>query len=170
MKKFVAKDNENRSVEATGFEVPDFISTWDGTQSPVLTGIDGKLDPSLIHDEETAKEVSSTIVYGESISSVKMIYIDDDGKAYIASPNDTYLAANVAGMTLQAADEGETGEFIMFGKVVDSSFLFTGVKDLYLDEAGGITDVEPEGMYLVNVGRSLGVNNIFLNIQKPIIL
>lgn len=49
MKKFLYKDSFNRTTEAGAFEVVDFIDEYSATPSlPVITGLDGLIDDSLL--------------------------------------------------------------------------------------------------------------------------
>jgi len=119
---------------------------------------------------DAAKEITFTSVLGEDISALKIVYVDTDQKAYVATNNDTYKKALALGMAKTSGVTGQTITFISFGRIDDAFFNFPVGTDLYLGINGVVTDIAPSSGHLTFVGQSLGSGAIFFNIKKTIIL
>lgn len=135
--------------------------------NPFTTRLDFYDTPENI---ESAKEISFTSICGEDLSALKIVYIDTDQKAYIATNDDTYKKALALGMAKTSGVTGQTISFISFGRIDDLFFNFPVGTDLYLGTNGTITDVAPSSGHLTFVGQSLGSGSIFFNVKKTIIL
>lgn len=165
MKKFLIRDELNKTTEFNSYGPGDFVKTNPGKESPVLTKEDGYLDESLI---KGAKTIMSSVVYGEEISAMKMIYIGEDSKAYMARCDGSYRTAKTTGMTTQAGEAGQVRPYVLFGEISDTSFNFPWNMDLFLSEDGNISLTPPQTGFQVSVGQSLEAGKIFLTIEKPI--
>lgn len=135
--------------------------------NPFTTKLDFYDTPDAI---DSAKEIAFDAVLGEDMSALKIVYMDTDQKAYIATNNDTYKKALVLGMAKTAGVAGDLKSFISFGRIDDAFFNFPVGTDLYLGTNGTITDVVPSSGHLTFVGQSLGNGSVFFNVKKTIIL
>jgi|GEM_PF-2863888 len=176
MKKAIVLNNENRKTESLVIEDSDFIVSFDGASKPIKTDVGGKINQSLLPDQsaaESAKQVVSDVIYGEEISAMNLIYISADGKAYKATNNADYDSARVAGITLQYGNLGQTKPYLVFGRVDDAIFNFSGALDLFLGLNGNIISADPSAtgaLFYKSVGQSLKQGSIFLNISQTKIL
>lgn len=141
-----------------GYKFNPFTTRLDFYDSPDSTSTD------------IAKEIAFDATLGEDISALKVVYIDTDQKAYVATNNDTYKKALALGMAKTAGVAGQIKSFISFGRFDDLFFNFPVGTDLYLGTNGTITDVVPSSGHLTFVGQSLGSGSIFFNVKKTIIL
>jgi hypothetical protein len=174
MSKLLIKDNQNRTTEADGFIGSDFIDAFDGSQSPVKTGIDGKIDSSLLPPTsgtaDAAKEIEAVFTYGQTISALKLVYVGLDGKIYPASNDIGYDEARVVGMTKLAGNLNQQRPVLVFGRIDDPSFTYPTNTDLFLGTLGNIVAIAPTAGHYKPIGRSLGPGSIFLDIGTTIIL
>lgn len=102
-----------------------------------------------------------------NISAIKAIYKTINGVA-LANNNSTEDEATVIGITRTAATDGNKIKYQIIGRMEDSSLNFTLNDPLYLDVSGNITNVAPVTGYRTQIGTSLGVGAIQINIQEPI--
>jgi len=117
------------------------------------------------------RQVINEITYGEAISALKLIYSGVDGRAYVASSNETYEKAQVIGMTTRAGLENSVKEYVQFGVIQDNFFTFSGNRDLFLNETGFMTDLNPMNFkFYKKIGQSLGAGTIILNVEQTIVL
>jgi hypothetical protein len=173
MKKFLTKDNLNRTTETTSYDPSDFTSIDIGVEAPVKTEAGGKLSNTLIPGDiqvDAAKEIAQTVILGESISALKLVYLGADGKAYMATSSGTYEQARVLGILLQPGVLNDEKRCLLFGRLDDPFFSFAGADDLYLGPTGNIVDSAPTSGHYKPVGQSLGTGSIFLKIGSTIIL
>ncbi len=174
MKKILIKDNQNRTTDELGFVASDFIDSFSGEAAPVKTLPTGFLDPSILPPvsgvAEAAKEVVATVTYGETIGALKLIYIGNDGRAYLATSAGTYEQASAIGITRSGGNANDVRQILLFGRVDDPSFTFPLVEDLFLGTLGNLVDIAPVSGHYKPIGQSLQTGSIFLNIGKTIVL
>lgn len=119
---------------------------------------------------ESAKEVIVSLEAGENISALKLVYVGADNKAYLARHNGTYEQALAVAMSKTAIGTGLTGQFLVFGKIVDPFFAYAGTQELFLTTFGNISNTAPATGHVTSIGQSLGSGAIFLNIKKTVVL
>lgn len=168
-------DSDGRKKEAESYIVSDFVTVATAS-SPVITLPDGTLDPSLIPPIANAKAVkvtitrkaTGTILTGDSVSPTSVNHVG------IGDSNTTKSDATILGIALNDATAEEDVEVLVFGVDTDPAFSVFSVNDiLFQDEAGGITNIRPSApsrKYLTIVGKSLGGDDIFINVQPPVTL
>jgi len=159
---------------ATTYHLGDIV-TFNGVSYIATTTITGINPPApqwqTIYDPELA--VGSNILLleaGENISAMKLVYINNLGKAMIAKNNGTYEQSRCVGISRNAVMTGNVGAFVAFGEVTDSMFTFASGNDLFLGVNGFVTDVAPTSGYLTKVGNSLWANKVLINITDTIVL
>ena len=72
------------------------------------------------------------------------------------------------GISIQAGLTGQDIAVLLFGKIEDASFNFPLNEPLFLDLNGVITSTPPTTDFSVNIGHSLGLGAIFIDIKEPI--
>jgi hypothetical protein len=151
------------------------IVTYNGVSYIATTTITGITPPAPEWHTlfDPLLTVGSNILFleaGETISAHKLVYINNLGKAMIATSNGTYDESRCVGIARNAVTSGNIGAFIAFGEVTDPIFTFPGGSDLFLGVNGSVTSTPPSSGYLTQVGNSLGSNKILINITKTIVL
>ena len=107
---------------------------------------------------------------GQTISAVKAVQLDGSSKL-IDSTNDATLAdASVLGVSRHAGVLDDSVEVVTFGPYSDSSITFAVNDCVYLGLNGQLTNVAPTTGILVQVGKVIKDNTIFVDIEPPIIL
>lgn len=168
MKRFLYKDNLNRTTEANNYEPSDFIAVFDGTPGkPIITGPSGFIDASLI-PSTPASSLQLSKVASENLTKGDCVYATSLTHVGLATYDSTLDRAMVLGIAGSNALSGENVIVTLLGAVTDPIFsVFSLNRPLYLDELGAITDTKPSNGYLTPVGKSLGSNTIFVSIGYP---
>ena len=174
-KKFEYTDIDGRKKEAEAFIASEYI-TISAPNSPVMTKANGLLDPSIIPPTAVGKSssividriASGTILRGDVVRASTLNHVS------IADPTTNLDSATGLGVALNDADDTEAVEVLILGIITDPIFnVFSVNETLFLDEAGGITNVKPTSPtrnFLLIIGKSLGGNEVFINLQSPITL
>lgn len=169
MKKFLYKDNFNRTTEANNFEPSDFIDTYSPTFGlPVKTNSSGIIDPSLIPAVGSAASLQVSRVASEDIVRGDCLYSVSSTHVGLATYNTTFARALVVGIAGNDALAGETVNVILLGVITDPIFsVFSVNTPLYLDEDGTMADTKPASGFLTPVAKALGSNSILVAIAYP---
>jgi hypothetical protein len=117
---------------------------------------------------DAAKEIVTSVQYGETLSALKLVYIASDGKAYLATSQDTYEKALVAGITKTAGVENSINDILVFGRIDDPSFSYSGTQELFLTTLGNISNIPPAAGIVAFVAKSLNTGSIFINFKHII--
>ncbi len=122
--------------------------------------------PGTALDTEAVKY--STDASG-ALSAHKFVIVTSSGLAY-ANKDTLSQQDKILGMTItSAAAAGDPVDVVTSGKVNDPSLSFIPGA-VYLDTAGGYTQVRPtSGMWVV-VGMAIDANTLDVNIQLPVVL
>lgn len=174
-KRFEYTDIDGVLKEAEAYIASEFVTTT-SPNSPIKTLPSGLIDPSLLPPVSMAK--ASTLVIDRiaegAILRGDLVRAFSPGRVTVADPTSNRESAEVLGLALNDAADTENVEVLILGIITDSLFSVFAVNEvLFLDDAGGITNVrptKPSKNYLVNVGKALGSNEIFVNVQQPITL
>ena len=116
---------------------------------------------------DSAKRLSDTRICDENISALKLVRAVNDTDIVLANKTD-YIESKVLGIALQTGVTGNEIEVLLFGKVEDSFFTFPLNQPLFLDLNGAITSTPPTTDFSVNIGHSLGLGAIFIDIKEQI--
>jgi hypothetical protein len=175
IRNFEYTDVDGIKKEASAYTTGSFVTT-STPDSPAITGSNGKFDASLIPSQVAAKAASLIIdrVASEQIFAGDLVYSTGTNEIGMADNSIDLDEAKVMGLALNAALQTETVEVLILGVAnsIDYS-VFTANDILFLDELGGITNVRPtvpDAKYLVQVGKSLGGNEILVEIKLPTVL
>lgn len=120
---------------------------------------------SIVND--SAKFLVDDRVLAENISALKLVRAINESEIVLAEPT-TYNESKVLGVTLQGGVTTDEVEVLLFGKLEDPSFNFPLNEPLFLTTNGTITDVPPVTGFSANIGYSLGLGAIFINVQEQV--
>jgi hypothetical protein len=174
-KKFEYTDIDGIKKEAETFISSEFVTT-SAPNSPVMTKANGLLDPSIIPPTAVGKSASLVIdrIASGTILRGDVVKASTTNHVSIADPTSDLDSASGLGVALNDADDSEPVEVLILGIISDPIFNVFSVNEvLFLDEAGGITNVKPtkpSRNFLLIIGKSLGGNEVFVNLQSPITL
>lgn len=168
MKKFLYLANTNKRSESNAYEVSDFINSYSPIGGkPIITGNDGLISASLLptvpaSSLQLVRTAQSAIVSGDAVKAVSSTHVAP------ADYNNTLSDATVLGIATSSANPGEQVTVVVLGIITFPIFnIFPVNTILFLDEAGGITDVRPVSGYLTIVGKSLGGGAVMVTIGTP---
>lgn len=177
--------NENKLID---------ISTWDQIRYNVTT-LDNTASSKLVvsafvdygsNSENTTTEEDCDIcdiikstsdihfdekITDETISALKAVRSTSPTNVELADSNTTEVDATVLGISTTGANIGNNITIITRGKISDASFTYPNGTPLYLDINGCITDQDPDSLgrdYRTQIGTSLGLGSIYVDIQEPI--
>lgn len=174
-KKFEYTDNDGIKKEAETYTVSDFVTT-STPNSPAITLPSGKFDSSLIPAQAQAKAATlvvdriatGTIFRGDVVRATTANHVS------IGDSSLTLSDSTALGVALNNASDNDPVEVLILGIISDSIFnIFSVNSILFLDDAGGITDIKPtkpSRNYITVVGKCLGGGEVLVDIQQPITL
>jgi len=125
-----------------------------------------------VTEADQAKRLIVTRKATVSISAMKLVKSDSATHVSVATNNVDFESAQVLGVALTAAiNPDDDIEVLLFGALNDSSLSGFSLNDLiYLGVNGAITNVSPSNGFSKEVGYSIGVNEVFINLKQTIIL
>jgi hypothetical protein len=137
----------------------------------VLIGNDIKelpVDDSL---DISASSLRIIRIATEGIVSGELVKSDSPTNVSLANNDLLSRDAVVLGVAVNSALAGEQVVILLMGVLSNTAYSIVTLNTLlFLDVAGGITDVRPvapAAKYLTSVGKSLGGNSIFIQISDP---
>lgn len=143
-----------------------------GTQTVIETQV---TEPNILintspfsQEAESAKEIVFSAECGESIPKNRCVYLNNSGLAFLGS-HLSLSTAQVIGVSKTAGLTGEIIKFIVFGRVDDISFIDPAGTPLFLTTSGQFSSVATGSGVNKEIGQSLQVGSIFVNI-KPAML
>ena len=167
---FEFTDVDGRKREAEGFVVSDFTVT-SFPNAPVRLTSAGQIHPSLLPPVAVGKAAATvvdrkaavTILRGDVVRASSLDFVS------LADASTTQINATALGVALNDAAVNSDVEVLVLGIIADPIFSVFAVNDLlYLDVDGGLTNVRRLSGYLTPVGKSLGGNEIFINVGQPL--
>jgi hypothetical protein len=115
----------------------------------------------------TAERLQKTFIADENISAMKIVYVNIDGHVKVGQTT-TENESRAIGISLNAANIGESITIQLFGKLDDAFLSFALNQELFLNNNGTISGINPTTGFLTSVGHCIGTGSIFINIGKPI--
>lgn len=113
--------------------------------------------------------VKYSAIASGALSAHKFVIVNSIGIVY-ADKNSLTHQDKILGMTVtSAAGTGDSIDIVTKGKVSDPSLSFVPGA-VYLDTAGGYTQVKPTSGLWVIVGVAIDANTIDINIHLPVLL
>lgn len=134
----------------------------------VLNPFTGELTPST-SEALSAKVLILERLASESISALKVVYLDSNTTCALSDNSDFYRATS-CGVAINAGTNGDIVKILSFGIIEDSSFAFGINEPIYLSSNGAITSTAPATGILTKIGYGLGLGAIYVKIEKPITL
>lgn len=129
----------------------------------------GKLD--YFEEVDQVKRLVDSKIAGEEISALKLVYAIDSLSVGVGSSL-LYNKSKVIGIAMNHANIGEQVNIHLFGKYEDGLFGFTINEPVFLSQNGSMTQIAPSvlngDLYSVDVGFSLGLNQVFIRINNPV--
>jgi len=108
---------------------------------------------------------NAAINKGDAVYPISATHVD------LATANSSKSKATVFGFALGTVLAGAQIDILILGILEDPIFsIFTLNDPLFLDVSGGVTDTKRTTGYHVIVAKSLGGNQIFVNINEPLTL
>lgn len=130
-------------------------------------GLNNSNDPNTI----TGKlKDFSTFITSESIESMKIICIDTNGKAKIASSDIISEAERIIGFSIENKNIDEEIQIQNFGLLKNENWNLDLNLPIMLDSNGNITQTPPTSGFWIRLGEVVSSNEIFINISLPILL
>lgn len=105
---------------------------------------------------------------GESISALKVVRVDINGKIYVANNEGTYEQALATGVALTSGTVGSMADVLIIGVLKDLSWSWPVNTLLFLNVNGSIVSTAPTLGYSVRLGKSLTPTSILIDVQEPI--
>lgn len=170
--KFEYTDTDGIKKEAEAYVTTDFVFL-SAPNSPVVTGPDGRLSPTVLPLTGVGKSASLVILRKASENMLRgdIVRASTANHVAIADPTTDRQSAAALGMVLGDAAMETDVEVLLIGTILDPIFsIFSSDDILFLDEQGSVTNVRPSKPtknYLTVVGKALGGNEILVQIETP---
>lgn len=106
-----------------------------------------------------------------AISAMQLVKSTSATHVGLAIPDGNYQDAKVLGVALTAANIGDDVTILVFGTLVDGTFAGFSLNDtVYLAYDSFLTQTIPTSDRLVRLGKAIGNNTVFIQIEEPILL
>lgn len=105
---------------------------------------------------------------GDNIGEGRVVRSRSDGAALLATPDSPSTAANILGITRNAAGETGTLYIVRSGMLENSAWAWTPGLDLWLGSAGEPTQAEPTAGMVVRIGFAMTATKIVVDLERPI--
>lgn len=107
---------------------------------------------------------------GQTISAVRAVQLDGSQKLEYSTNDNTVAEAQTLGISNHAGVLDDSVEVVTFGPFTDSSITFAVNDCVYLGTNGQLTNVAPTTGVLLQLGKMIKPNVLFVDIEAPIIL
>lgn len=114
--------------------------------------------------------VSQTELAGQTISAVRAVQLNGAQKLEYSTNDNTVAEAQTLGISSHAGVLDDSVDVVTFGPFSDSSITFAVNDCVYLGMNGQLTNVAPTTGILVQLGKMIKPNVLFVDIEAPIIL
>jgi hypothetical protein len=117
-------------------------------------------------------QVSSITVLmtaGENLGGHKFVFLDNDGKVYLADKADSNKCTRLVGMTTHSCLANELVEIATQGRIASQGWGLSTSLPYFLGENGDITITPPTTGTLRNVGIAISPDIFEINLQMTII-
>lgn len=113
-----------------------------------------------------------SVTAASAIGGHRIVVLDDAGAPAYASNQDINHLSKVLGMTLNAANPGDTLSIVRTGDVVEPTWNWTLNLPVFLGTNGLLTQTPPSTPALFSqvVGFPITATKMFVNIREPILL
>lgn len=117
---------------------------------------------------ESASKLEDDYIATEVISALRAVTLVDEDSCKLGQSQTNFMDAKVVGIALNSAAIGVSVRVLAFGILEDPFFTFPLNEPIFLKSNGDLSNIEETTGYSVQVGHSLGVGSIFINIREPI--
>lgn len=107
-------------------------------------------------------------IAGEVVSALRAVY-EVDGVVFYLDPDDNEHIDLMLGVTISAAQEGDSVRVQRIGVIDDNSWNWSPGR-IWLGPHGSLTQTPPSGRFDMLIGSALSAKRIVLNIQDSILL
>lgn len=108
---------------------------------------------------------------GESIVALRVLYLNTaDNLIYYADKDLLGCKDRIIGISTISAAIGEEVGFLEMGLMIDASWSWDTSKLLLLGSSGSLSQIPPTTGFILQLGRILATNSIFIDIGIPITL
>jgi hypothetical protein len=171
-KKFIYINEFNQKTEESVFIVSEFVSTGPQAGLPVITEAGtGLISSSLLPSTgtvESATKLKITRIAQEVIATGDVVRAFSSTHVVPATADSTKATAMVLGIATNSAAVTESVDIILLGVATETAFSIFALNDpLFLDTNGGITNIKRTAGYHVDIGKSLGGNDILFQPSTP---
>ena len=111
-----------------------------------------------------------TVTAGAALGGHRMVVLNGGGVAIYADCTEATHAGKVLGMTLGAIADGDSGDVLRSGEVVEPSWNWTLDAPVFLGTAGQLTQVQPVSGFSQIVGFPVSTTKLFVSLREPITL
>lgn len=118
--------------------------------------------------ENDLSQVVSKIQYGETISALKVVYINNS-KVYIASSGEVSQSFKIFGIAITTADVDEFGYIQRIGEMSDNSWNWNVSKPIFLGENGSLTQIPPTTGFVCQVAIPVSNTKIIVSIKLEVL-
>lgn len=106
-----------------------------------------------------------------AVSGHRVMALDAAGEAFPASCDTLSHALRIAGLSLNAADQGDPVTVLGAGLVDHAGWAWTPDTPLYLGLNGALVDALPGGAVFAQVmGKAVSATRVLIAVQPPIVL
>lgn len=118
---------------------------------------------------DTSSYVWLQLLAGETISALRVVRGDVDGKVYVSDTTDVATATRTVGITMQSAVADATVRVVTEG-LLKASGTWTMDKPIFFTSSGQLTQVPPTAGYTQAVGYPINTTDMIVRITQPITL
>ena len=111
-----------------------------------------------------------TVTAGAALGGHRMVVLNGGGAAIHADCTTPAHLGKVLGMTLGAIADGDSGDVLRAGEVVEPSWNWTLDTPVFLGTAGQLTQVQPVSGFSQIVGFPVSATKLFVSLREPLIL
>lgn len=130
--------------------------------------VSGKLDQLIA--SSSGGGISQIELAAGTVSAIRLVKLNINNKLIYSTNNANPADAQVLGVSLTGGNADAAIKVLTFGKLTDSSLNFLLDSDLFLGINGNIVDTAPTSGVYLKIGKMVGVNTMFVDIEQPIIL
>ena len=124
--------------------------------------------PGAETTDESSKVRVLDVRYGESISALKAVYAIN-GRAFIASSDNTSINDRMLGVVMEAGNIGYLGKVQVSGEMEDASWNW-GNGAIYLGINGNLTQTPPIIGFNCQVGVAISPTKMIVGIKNSVLI
>lgn len=111
-----------------------------------------------------------TVTAGMALGGHRLVVLNGAGVAIYADRTEPTHVGKVLGMTLGAIADGDSGDVLRAGEVVEPSWNWTLDAPVFLGTSGQLTQTPPLTGFSLIVGFPVSTTKLFVSLREPLIL